>query len=121
MIQGYLFSASPAIPPELPSQLPLAEGLPSLIDVIAQVSTRPRYAFMVLNLIARAAGQGGKAGPYVLRQGQAVRLRDWLCDSLAPMAARDPKRLALADRTVTVVRAPDAAAEAAPGATPNGG
>lgn len=76
MIQGDLFSASPVAPPKISSQTPLVEGLPSIIDVIAQVSTRPRYAFMVLNLIARAAGQGGKAGPYVLRQGQAVRLRD---------------------------------------------
>jgi hypothetical protein len=98
MIQGDSFSASPAIPLQLPSQLPLAEGLPSIIDVIAQVSTRPRYAFMVLNLIARAAGQGGKAGPYVVQQGRAVRLRDWLCDALAPMAARDPKRVALAEQ-----------------------
>lgn len=98
MIQGDLFSASPVAPPRISSQTPLAEGLPSIIDVIAQVSTRPRYAFMVLNLIARAAGQGGKAGPCVLRQGQAVRLRDWLCDSLAPMAARDHKRAALAEQ-----------------------
>ncbi|RDE04210.1 hypothetical protein [Sphingomonas aracearum] len=98
MIQGDLFSASPVAPPKISSQTPLVEGLPSIIDVIAQVSTRPRYAFMVLNLIARAAGQGGKAGPYVLRQGQAVRLRDWLCDSLAPMAARDHKRAALAEQ-----------------------
>ena len=57
MIQGDLFSASPVAPPRISSQTPLAEGLPSIIDVIAQVSTRPRYAFMVLNLIARAAGQ----------------------------------------------------------------
>jgi hypothetical protein len=98
MIQGDLFSASAAIPPQLSSQLPLTEGLPSIIDVIAQVSSRPRYAFMVLNLIARAAGQGGKAGPYVVQQERAVRLRDWLCDALAPMAARDPKRLALAEQ-----------------------
>ena len=74
MTQGDLFSASAAIPPQISSQLPLTEGLPSIIDVIAQVSTRPRYAFMVLNLIARAAGQGGRAGPYVVQQGRAVRL-----------------------------------------------
>ena len=98
MIQGDLFSASPAITRQASSQLPVAEGMPSIIDVIAQVSTRPRYAFMVLNLIARAAGQEGKAGPYVVQQGRAVRLRDWLCDALAPMAARDPKRSALAEQ-----------------------
>lgn len=98
MIQGDLFSAPPATPRQVSPRLPLADGLPSIIDTIAQVSTRPRYAFMVLNLIARAAGQGGKAGPYVVEQGRAVRLRDWLCDALAPMAARDPKRLALTEQ-----------------------
>lgn len=98
MIQGDLFSAPPAMPPQTSSQLAPAEDLPSIIDVIAQVSSRPRYAFMVLNLIARAAGQGGKAGPYVMQQGRAVRLRDWLCDALVPMAARDPKRVALAEQ-----------------------
>ena len=71
------------------------DDMPSVIERLATVSSRPRYAFMVLNLIARAAGQGGKAGPYVVEQGQAVRLRDWLCDALSPMANRDPKRLAL--------------------------
>jgi hypothetical protein len=63
MIQGDLFSASPVAPPRISSQTPLAEGLPSIIDVIAQVSTRPRYAFMVLNLIARAAGQRARQDP----------------------------------------------------------
>jgi hypothetical protein len=69
--------------------------MPSVIEQLATVSSRPRYAFMVLNLIAQAAGQGGKAGPYVVEQGRAVRLRDWLCDALSPMAGRDPKRVAL--------------------------
>lgn len=82
MTQGDLFSASAAIPPQISSQLPLTEGLPSIIDVIAQVSTRPRYAFMVLNLIARAAGQGGRAGPYVVQQGRAVRLAGTASDDV---------------------------------------
>ena len=72
--------------------------MPSVIERLATVSSRPRYAFMVLNLIARAAGQGGKAGPYVVEQGGAVRLRDWLCDALSPMAGRDPKRVALVEQ-----------------------
>ena len=75
-----------------------AGDMPSLIERLATVSSRPRYAFMVLNLIGRAAGQGGKAGPYVIEQEQTVRLRDWLCDALSPMAGRDPKRMALVEQ-----------------------
>lgn len=69
--------------------------MPSVIERLATLSSRPRYAFMVLNLIARAAGESGEAGPYVVEQGNAVRLRDWLCDALSPMAGRDPRRIAL--------------------------
>lgn len=69
-----------------------------LLDCLAQASTRPRYAFMVLSLIAEAANADGEAGPFV-RKGQSdVTLRDWLCDSLAPMGGRDPRRIALAER-----------------------
>ena len=66
----------------------------SLLDVLAHASTRPRYAFMVLSLIAEVAGADGSAGPFV---GGAT-LRDWLCDALTPMGGRDPRRLALAER-----------------------
>lgn len=31
-------------------------------------------------------------------EGNAVRLRDWLCDALSPMAHRDPRRIALTER-----------------------
>lgn len=65
-----------------------------LLDALAHASTRPRYAFMVLSLIAEVAGPDGSAGPFV---GGAT-LRDWLCDALTPMGGRDPKRLALAER-----------------------
>ena len=37
---------------------------------------------MVLNLIARAAGQGGRAGPYVVQQGRAVRLAGTASDDV---------------------------------------
>lgn len=74
------------------------DDMPSVIERLATVSSRPRYAFMVLNLIARVAEQGGKAGPYVVEGNCAVRLRDWLCDALSPMAGRDPKRVALTEQ-----------------------
>jgi hypothetical protein len=67
--------------------------LPGLIELIADVSPRPRYAFMVLNLIANAAGgNNGSAGPYVVVGSDRVPLRDWLCDSLVPIAKRDARR-----------------------------
>lgn len=69
-----------------------------LLHVVAEASLRPRYAFMVLTLIAEAADSDGKAGPFVRRGNQIHSLRDWLSESLAPMGARDPRRLALTDR-----------------------
>ncbi len=70
----------------------------ALLDCLADVSTRPRYAFMVLGLIAQVAGPDGVAGPYVMTGQGPLPLRDWLCDGLAPMGRRDPRRVALAER-----------------------
>jgi hypothetical protein len=53
---------------------------------------------MLLNLIAQAARTDGSAGPLVAYKGELVALRDWLSDALTPMARRDPRRVALADR-----------------------
>jgi hypothetical protein len=74
-------------------------NLPALIERIADFSPRPRYTFMVLNLIARAAGSNsGSAGPYVIDDEVGrVPLRDWLCDSLVPMAKRDARRLIIVE------------------------
>ncbi len=101
MIQTELF---PTVEGELaiprPSQIirNAPSDMPSVIERLATISSRPRYAFMVLNLIARAAGESGEAGPYVIEEWKAVRLRDWLCDALSPMAQRDPRRIALRER-----------------------
>lgn len=69
-----------------------------LLDRLAQVSTRPRYAFMLLSLIAEVADQTGQAGPFIAVANNRVLLRDWLCDALTPMGRRDPKRQARAAR-----------------------
>lgn len=71
--------------------------LRSVLQRLADVSARPRYAFMVLNLIAKAAGASGQAGPYITDPAGPVPVRDWLCDALTPMAQRRPQRLALVD------------------------
>lgn len=69
-----------------------------LLDRVTQVSTRPRYAFMLLALIAEVAKQDGSAGPVVRQHGSAALLRDWLCDALSPIGRRDPRRIALIER-----------------------
>jgi hypothetical protein len=69
--------------------------LPAVLERLADISTRPRYTFMVLNLIARAAGQSDSAGPYVREDGRVVAIRDWLSDALMPMAQRDARRVAV--------------------------
>ena len=75
-----------------------ASGMSALLDRLARASTRPRYAFMVLSLIAEVAGPDGSAGPFILCNGTSTLLRDWLCNALTPMGGRDPKRQALARR-----------------------
>jgi hypothetical protein len=69
-----------------------------LLEQLAQASKRPRYAFMLINLIAEVARNDGSAGPFVGEGKGAMLLRDWLCDALTPMGGRDPKRLALSLR-----------------------
>jgi hypothetical protein len=88
-------------------------NLPALIERIADFSPRPRYTFMVLNLIAKAAGgNSGSAGPYVDTEAEArVPLRDWLCDSLVPMAKRDARRLMIVEEVRVSLAAQNALPE----------
>jgi len=72
--------------------------MPSLLEMLARSSSRPRYAFMVLNLIAQVSRSDGSAGPLVAKGGGLIPLRDWLCDALTPMGQRDPRRVALEER-----------------------
>jgi hypothetical protein len=68
---------------------------PDVISCIAGVSERPKFTFMVLSLIVQAADAKGEAGPYVLEDGQRLRIRDWLAGAVFTMGQRDPKRLAI--------------------------
>ncbi|USI74876.1 hypothetical protein [Sphingomonas morindae] len=97
---GFAPSASadaPLLPgldePPAPPERPL--DVPALLERLQAASSRPRYAFMVLSLIAQAADAAGQAGPYVREANSLTPLRDWLCDALAPMAERDHRRIAL--------------------------
>lgn len=62
--------------------------LPGIMRAITVNSARPRYTFMVLDLIARAAGREGVAGPHVRDGGQMVPIREWLSTVIAPSATR---------------------------------
>ena len=76
--------------------------LGSILAALAAASSRPRYAFLVLGLIAEAARADGEAGPWVQVSGAAgaerVSLRDWLARQLLPLAARDRRRAGLRAR-----------------------
>ncbi|WP_311270752.1 hypothetical protein [Sphingobium sp. WCS2017Hpa-17] len=80
------------------SRIPGGSDLSLLLDQLSHCCSRPRYAFMLLTLIADVAKADGSAGPEV-RVGQGlIPLRDWLCDALTPMGHRDPRRMALVER-----------------------
>ena len=85
-------------PPATPLRPSSSCDIAAVLERLAQVSSRPRYAFMLLNLIAQVAGPDGSAGPWIKRDTELVSLRDWLCDALAPMAQRGPRNVALAER-----------------------
>lgn len=76
-----------------------------LLAEVAKLSSRPRYAFMLLSLIAQQSRSDGSAGPYVQSGEGLVAIRDWLSDALAPMGARDPRRSALHLRVRTELMA----------------
>ncbi|MGF7149821.1 hypothetical protein FHS96_003478 [Sphingomonas zeicaulis] len=67
----------------------------SIIDRLTAICERPRYCFMVLNLIGQVADDRGVAGPWVRVGERRVLIRDWLSDAQLPLARRDPRRLAI--------------------------
>lgn len=72
--------------------------IPGIVRTIAEHSARPRYTFMVLDLIARAARPNGQAGPLV-REGEAlVPIREWLAETIAPSGARYHHRRATTEK-----------------------
>lgn len=73
-------------------------AIPDIVRAIADHSARPRYTFMVLDLIARIARQDGQAGPLV-REGDAlVPIRAWLARTMAPSGARQQQRGMIAEK-----------------------
>ncbi|WP_121120146.1 hypothetical protein [Croceibacterium ferulae] len=98
MIQPDLFAATAPAPVQgVPAEQATLD-LPAILERLSAACQRPRYCFMVLNLIAQAGGPDGAAGPYVRSAAGEMPVRDWLCDALLPTARRDPRRRAIADR-----------------------
>lgn len=110
--QGGLLSntQAPAVEAAIAETSNVELDLPAVLQRLADVSTRPRYTFMVLNLIARAASDSDSAGPYIREDGRTIGIRDWLSDALMPMAQRDARRVAV----VRQVRAGLASADLLP-------
>lgn len=78
-------------------------GVGSIYAVLAEVSSRPRYAFLVLQLVAEIADRRGQAGPYVPGEGGPVLMRDWLCTQLLPMSEQPVRRAALRARVAAAL------------------
>jgi len=67
----------------------------AIIRAITLNSARPRYTFMVLDLIVRAAGANGSAGPYIRIGENVMPIREWLAATIAPSASRRHLRKAI--------------------------
>lgn len=100
MFQQDLFSAIEPVRPvrRVAASPPPRLDLPSVLERIAAASSRPRFTFMIFNLIAKASVANGRAGPDVVDGGRRVPVRDWLCEAVSPMKGRDPRRTVLAER-----------------------
>ena len=73
-------------------------GIGGIYAVLVETSNRPRYAFLVLQLVAEIADGRGQAGPFVAQGGVTMLLREWLCSQLLPMSAQPARRAALRAR-----------------------
>ncbi len=74
------------------------QSVGSILSVLAKISRRPRYAFLVLQLVAEIADDQGHSGPFVRRGNTVVLLRDWLCSQLLPLSEQNLRRAALRAR-----------------------
>ena len=73
-------------------------GVGAIYAALAAASKRPRYAFLVLQLVAEAADACGRAGPLVGRRDAPLLLRDWLCTQLLPLSEQSVRRAGLRAR-----------------------
>lgn len=82
-----------------PNFIPAAPSdLPAILERLAATCDRPRYSFMVLNLIAQASARTGHAGPWIDLGSERLAVRDWLSRALSPVARREHQRTAMMAR-----------------------
>ena len=79
-------------------------SLGAIYAVLAAASKRPRYASLVLQLVAEAADNRGRAGPLVGRGEAPMLLRDWLCIQLLPISEQSVRRAGLRARVTASLR-----------------
>jgi hypothetical protein len=79
-------------------------GIGGIYAVLVEVSNRPRYAFLVLQLVAEAADGRGQAGPFIAQCGVPMLLREWLCSQLLPMSEQPARRAALRARVAAALK-----------------
>ena len=82
---------------------PQISGIGDIYGILARASRRPRYAFLVLQLVAEVADGRGQAGPRVMINRQPQLLRDWLCSQLLPLSEQVARRSALRDRVAVTL------------------
>ncbi len=76
-----------------------ALSVTQILDRLSEASQRPRYAFMILNLLAEQAGSDGRAGPFIIDKDQErLSLREYIGKSLSRMSGRDRRRKQLEKR-----------------------
>lgn len=75
-----------------------AKSVGTILDELSEASSRPRYAFAVLALLAEQAGPGGKAGPFIVDDDERLSLREYIGKRLARLSGRDHRRKALERR-----------------------
>jgi hypothetical protein len=80
-----------------------SSGIGAIYAALARVSSRPRYAFLVLQLVTEAANTKGRAGPHVRSGEGSMLLRDWLSTQLLLMSERDGRRATLRRRVTDIL------------------
>lgn len=86
---------------QTPAQMVSVGGI---YAVLTDVSARPRYAFLLLQLVAELADAWGHAGPFVRSGNGQMLLRDWLCTQLLPMSEQKRRRARLRARIEASLR-----------------
>ena len=80
-----------------------AIDLSMIFERLSAHSRRPRFAFMVLNLLSEAADSRGHAGPLVTHNGETLPVRMWLGGTLARMGDKHQRRADMRRRVAATI------------------